>query len=64
VLAAGVRDPEEATRLLVNRLLHAPSQALRQAAAEGRDAQQLEEMLARLFRLERQPGGSEDEDRE
>ena len=37
---------EEATRLLVNRLLHAPSEALRELAADGRKA---EDLLNRLF---------------
>ncbi len=58
VLASGVSDPEEATRLLINRLLHAPSEALRAAAAEGNDARDLEVLLARLFRLDE----SENED--
>ena len=54
---AGGEGPEEIARRLVNRLLHAPSEALRQLAAEGgaagggeRDA--AEEMVRRLFRLD------------
>jgi glutamyl-tRNA reductase len=39
---------EEATRLLINRLLHRPTEALRQAA-EGADRAALEQVLARLF---------------
>ena len=49
VLASGKLDSEEATRLLLARLLHEPSEALRQAAAEGED---LEAALRRLFRLD------------
>jgi glutamyl-tRNA reductase len=49
-------DAETATRLLVARLLHAPSQALRALAGEGGDAARAEELLRRLFRL-----GAEDE---
>ena len=37
VLAGGKLDSEEATRLLISRLLHEPSEALRRAAAEGED---------------------------
>jgi glutamyl-tRNA reductase len=49
VLAGGARDAEEATRLLVNRLLHGPSRALREAAAQGRDTAEMERLLGRLF---------------
>ena len=42
-------DAAEATRLLVNRLLHAPSTTLRRMAAEGTDAERL---LRRLFGLD------------
>ncbi|MSP81763.1 MAG: glutamyl-tRNA reductase [Alphaproteobacteria bacterium] len=42
-------DVAEATRLLVNRLLHGPSEALRRAAAEGTEGRDLEAMLERLF---------------
>ncbi|WP_119166944.1 glutamyl-tRNA reductase [Algihabitans albus] len=59
VLSSGPRDSDEATRLLVKRLLHGPSEALRQAAAEGRDTSELEALLARLFRL----GTPENEDK-
>ncbi|MGH7088002.1 MAG: glutamyl-tRNA reductase [Stellaceae bacterium] len=44
-------DSEAATRLLVNRLLHAPSESLR-ALALGGDAAAGEALLRRLFRLE------------
>jgi len=43
-------DAEAATRLLVNRLLHDPSEALRDLAGEG-DAAAMEAVLRRLFRL-------------
>jgi glutamyl-tRNA reductase len=43
---------DEATRLLINRLLHRPSEALRNAAAEGADRVALEALLARLFAAE------------
>lgn len=43
-------DAAAATRLLVNRLLHQPSEALRNAAASG-DAAGLEQAAARLFGL-------------
>lgn len=60
VLADGRLSAEEATRRLVNRLLHDPSEALRQAAAAARghpDATQaLEDALDRLFRLGGSPG--------
>lgn len=53
-------DAEKATRLLVNRLLHAPSTALRSAAAEsGPDAKELDAIaraLRTLFSLDDGPG--------
>ncbi len=43
---------DEATRLLVNRLLHGPSQALRELAADDRDRGPLDgDLIARLFGL-------------
>jgi glutamyl-tRNA reductase len=52
VLAAGAGDTEAATRLLVNKLLHRPSEALRRSVAEDPElAAQLEDMLRRLFDL-------------
>jgi glutamyl-tRNA reductase len=50
-------DADSATRLLVNRLLHDPSEALRDLAGAEQDAAALEALLRRLFRL----GGEEDE---
>ena len=62
VAEANDRDPEAVTRLLVNRLLHGPSEALRRAALEeeGPDGATLEAMLRRLFRLDR--GADEERD--
>lgn len=51
---AGNNDAAEATRLLVNRLLHEPSEALRALAAEAGDEDsraRAESLLRRLFRL-------------
>ena len=46
-------DPAEATRLLVNRLLHQPSQVLRaMAAAHDMEQVEAEQLLRRLFRLD------------
>jgi glutamyl-tRNA reductase len=44
-------DAEKATRLLVNRLLHAPSEALRDLAAGAGDWDKAERLLRQLFRL-------------
>ncbi|MGH7036124.1 MAG: glutamyl-tRNA reductase, partial [Stellaceae bacterium] len=49
-------DAETVTRRLVNRLLHDPSEVLRQLAGEETDVTTSERLLRRLFRL-----GSEDE---
>jgi glutamyl-tRNA reductase len=48
-------DAEAATRLLVNRLLHAPSEVLRALAASGGEAAQTAALVRRLFRV----GGEE-----
>ena len=42
----------EATRLLVNRLLHAPTEAMKGVAAHGPDWRDMEKTLKALFRLE------------
>ena len=42
----------ESTRLLINRLLHAPSEVLKDGAAGGEDWDQMERLLKKLFRLE------------
>lgn len=65
VLAAGADLPAaEATRLLVNRLLHDPSEALGEIAALAEeDPAAAERLLVRLFRLEQTArGGTEDGD--
>ena len=64
VLASAGHDADEATRLLVNRLLHVPSQVLKeQAAGQGREQEEaewrtMERMVRRLFRLD---GGDTEE---
>lgn len=60
VLAEGPGDAEAATRLLLARLLHEPSEALRRtAAADPAARREMEELLRRLFRL----GGGEGEEK-
>ncbi|HTZ76852.1 MAG TPA: glutamyl-tRNA reductase [Stellaceae bacterium] len=49
-------DAEAATRLLVNRLLHAPSESLRGLAAAEGDAAAAEALLRRIFRLVSEEG--------
>jgi glutamyl-tRNA reductase len=56
VMAEQGGNAEVATRLLVNRLLHDPSEVLRQLAGSEGDIAGLEELLRRLFRL----GGEEE----
>src|SRR5690606_643257 len=66
VLESGETDAEEATRLLVNKLLHAPSEALRRSvAADPALAAELGEMLRLLFEETGAAGdgGQPDEDR-
>jgi len=66
VLAAGGLDAAEATRLLVNRLLHDPSEALRRLAAESGDPAAAEALLRRLFGMDDDaaPGAEEAGDEE
>lgn len=52
VLADARLGPDEATRLLLNRLLHDPSEVLRQAAADAGADTDLDAALRRLFRLD------------
>ncbi|HLO74873.1 MAG TPA: glutamyl-tRNA reductase [Magnetospirillum sp.] len=52
VLAESHGDADAATRLLIHRLLHAPSEAMKSVAAEGAEWQQMEKTLRKLFRLE------------
>jgi glutamyl-tRNA reductase len=54
-LADGGDDAEKATRLLINRLLHGPSEQLRQVAVDGLDSaslQEIEDIIDRLFGLD------------
>jgi glutamyl-tRNA reductase len=56
-LAESRGDAEAATRLLTSRLLHAPSEVLRELAGAAPDeAETMETLLRRLFRL----GGDEE----
>ena len=48
-LADSGGDAEKATRLLVSRLLHGPSRAMREMAAEGDTLEASERLLRRLF---------------
>ena len=65
-LADSGGDAEKATRLLVSRLLHGPSRAMREMAAEGDTLEESERLLRRLFgqdvadRGGRAPGESEE----
>ncbi|HEY5207923.1 MAG TPA: glutamyl-tRNA reductase [Stellaceae bacterium] len=56
-LAEAGGDAEAATRLLINRLLHDPSEVLREWAGNDTDMNQNDTLLRRLFRL----GGDEGE---
>jgi len=63
VLESGELDAEAATRLLVNKLLHDPSEALRRAVAEDPGlAAQLEDMIRRLFALPQNGGDVADKE--
>ena len=63
-LADSGGDAEKATRLLVSRLLHGPSRAMREMAAEGDTLEESERLLRRLFGRDgaggRPPGESEE----
>ncbi len=53
VLAEAGGDAAEATRLLINRLLHAPSEEMRAAASSGNaEWEAMERLLKTLFRLD------------
>ncbi|GAB5470624.1 MAG: glutamyl-tRNA reductase [Rhodospirillales bacterium] len=56
ILANETLDAEAATALLLKRLLHGPSLALREAAAEPADLAALEQALQRLFLTPQGPG--------
>ncbi|HUI19234.1 MAG TPA: glutamyl-tRNA reductase, partial [Alphaproteobacteria bacterium] len=66
----GEGDADEATRLLVNRLLHEPSEALRALAAKegqgadraGADRAGAERLIRRLFRLAPDEDSASDEE--
>lgn len=49
---AGGADAAEATRLLVNRLLHTPSEVMKDVASEGAEWRAMEKTLRILFRLD------------
>jgi glutamyl-tRNA reductase len=51
-LADGGVDPEKVTRLLINRLLHAPSETLRKMAADTDDWREMEDNINHLFGLD------------
>jgi glutamyl-tRNA reductase len=62
VLSTGKLDADAATRLLVNRLLHGPTQALREAAGDAETRAELERSLQRLYGIDpRNAPGSDDE---
>ena len=52
VLAEAGGDAALATRLLINRLLHAPSEAMKNTASEGAEWRAMEKTLRNLFRLD------------
>lgn len=61
VMAEAAGDSDKATRLLVSRLLHAPSEVLREIASSGGNAGQAEwdaseRVVRRLFRLDAEAG--------
>ena len=63
VLAQPGLDAAEATRRLVNRLLHRPSEALRRAAADGaEDRGALERSVKKLFEASDRDRGTEPEE--
>lgn len=60
VLASGKLDADAATRLLVKRLLHEPTQVLREAAEQDEaERAELERSLRRLFRFDGRGGNGE-----
>lgn len=58
VLASGDLDAAAATRLLVNRLLHEPAEALREAAREPGQRAELERALEYLFAIDPRDTGA------
>ena len=63
VLAEAGDDAEKATRLLINRLLHKPSEAMRGEAASGGGWAAAEDLIRRLFGLSG-PGGQTGKNKE
>jgi glutamyl-tRNA reductase len=61
VLAVGGLDAAEATRRLINRLLHEPSESLRRLAENG-DPADAEALLRRLFALDGEAAGDGDKE--
>lgn len=63
VLEGGDLNSEEATRLLINKLLHDPSEALRRAVAQDPAlGAQLEDMVRRLFDLSQEDAAGTGQD--
>ena len=62
VLAIAGGDAEKATRLLVSRLLHGPTLAMRDRAADGREWAETERLLRRLFGLKKAPANNDGEE--
>jgi glutamyl-tRNA reductase len=52
VLAENPANADDATRLLLNRLLHAPTEVMKSVAADGPEWQAMEKTLRKLFRLD------------
>lgn len=53
-------DAEEATRLLVKRLLHAPTLALRELMGDDREEEIMERLVVQLFNLNRDNDGEDE----
>ncbi len=62
VLSSGGDDAAEATRRLVNRLLHDPSEALRGLAGRAAESAAAEALLKHLFRLGHDPDNEENDE--
>jgi glutamyl-tRNA reductase len=60
VLKEAGGDADKATRLLINRLLHTPSEAMRDEAAEGGGWAAAEDIIRRLFGLSRRKSDDRD----
>ncbi len=62
VLAEVGDDADKATRLLINRLLHGPSEVMRADAARRDDWSTVERILRRLFNLGGEPGDTNEKE--